>query len=418
MKNCDVLIIGGGPAGAIAGANLAQKGFSVEIIEKLDFPRFVIGESLLPLCNKILAKNNLLTLIEKQNYMVKNGAIFQRKNSNTGCVEEVIFNFKYHLDEPFNSSFQVKRESFDDVLLKGAVSFGARVSHGVEVMAYDQANNQITTKNREGKEEKYQAKFVLDTSGYGRVLPHLLDLDSPSELKVRNAIFTRIKQDIRPKGELAGFITIFIHDENQAWIWVIPFSDGTTSVGIVCDDAYFKKHKMNDEEFFDHVMTSNSQAKERFQKAQKLQSVQRIEAYSSKVKQMHGKGYALAGNATEFLDPIFSSGVTLALKSGDLVAELIAKELNSKKVDWQEEYEDEIMRGMNVFRAFVNAWYDGKLHQIFFSKNQKASYAREISMVLSGYVWNRKNIFVEQTEEKIDLLVKLINNHESKENHT
>ncbi len=404
MKNCDVLIIGGGPSGAIAGANLAQKGFSVEIIEKLDFPRFVIGESLLPNCNAILAKNNLLDRIKNQGYMLKAGAIFEDETQ-----AQEIYHFRDNIGEPHNTTFQVKREEFDHELLKGAEAFGATVTHGVEVVEYDQDKNSVTAVDREGNAMEYKAKFVLDASGYGRVLSRLLDLEIPSELKSRKAIFTRIENDIRPEGELAGYITIFIHGNNDAWIWVIPFSDGTTSVGIVCEDDYFDKMNMTPEEFWDHIIVNDINAAKRFKNAKKINPVGKIDGYSTNVKTMHGKGFALAGNATEFLDPVFSSGVTLALASGDLAADLIAKELNGEDVDWQTEYQDHMMIGVDVFREFVLAWYDGRLHKIFFSPIKQEMFTRSVSSILSGYVWNEKNIFVNNTREKMDSLIKMIN---------
>ena len=403
MKNCDVLIIGGGPAGSIAGANLAQKGFSVEIVEKVDFPRFVIGESLLPQCNEILAKNNLLEKVTQKGFILKAGAIFINE-----AKEVETYHFRENIGEPYNTSFQVKREEFDHELLLGAAEFGANVQHGVEVTAYEQEQNIVSTVDREGNKEQYQARFVLDASGYGRVLPKLLDLDIPSELKTRQAVFTRVENDIRPEGELGGYITIFIHGDNDAWIWVIPFADGITSVGVVSTEKYFEEMNMSDEDFWNHIINTNVNAKERFKNAKKVRPVGKIGGYSSNVKTMHGKGFALAGNATEFLDPVFSSGVTLALVSGDLAADLIAKELNGEKVDWQTDYEEHMMLGIDVFRDFVNTWYDGRLQKVFFSPIKKEQYTRSISSILSGYVWNKKNVFVGDSEKKLDLLIKII----------
>jgi len=403
MKECDVLIIGGGPSGSIAGANLAQKGFSVEIVEKIDFPRFVIGESLLPKCNDILSKNGLLDRVQKQGYILKAGAIFENEKE-----EQEIYHFRENIGEPHNTTFQVKREEFDHQLLKGAEEFGATVTHGIEVTDYNQDENIVSAVDKDGKVITYKAKFVLDASGYGRVLPRILDLEIPSTMKPRKAIFTRIENDIRPKGELGGYITIFIHGDNDAWIWVIPFIDGTTSVGIVCEDAYFDNMNMSPEEFWDYIISNNVNARKRFKNAKKLNPVGKIDGYSSNVKTMHGKGFALAGNATEFLDPVFSSGVTLALTSGDLAADLIAKELNGEEVDWQKEYQEYMMLGVDVFRDFVLAWYDGRLHKVFFSPLKKEMFTRSISSILSGYVWNQKNVFVGQSENKIDLLIKMI----------
>lgn len=123
---------------------------------------------------------------------------------------------------------------------------------------------------------------------------------------------------------------------------------------------------------------------------------------------MYGKGFALSGNATEFLDPVFSSGVTLALESSNKVAELIIKELKGETVDWQKDYEDYMMIGINVFREFVYAWYDGKLRKIFFNADKSEKIQQSISSILSGYVWDENNYFVKDTRQKIDALVSMI----------
>lgn len=403
MEKCDVLIIGGGPSGSVAACKLLNAGFSVTILEKLDFPRFVIGESLLPRCNQILDENDLINTIEAQNYMVKGGAIFINEEK-----KEQYIDFRNNLGQKWGTSFQVKREEFDNVLLESAKKLGADVRHGYEVTAYDNDKNQITAKDREGNIQEFEARFVLDASGYGRVLPKLMDLDIPSDLKLRNAIFTRVKGEFRRDGDAEGFIDIVIHDDNQAWLWVIPFSDGTTSFGVVCEEEYFTKTGLTKEAFFDKVISDHKYLKEKFEKAEKIAPVGIINGYSAAIKKMYGKGFALSGNATEFLDPVFSSGVTLALESSNKVAELIIKELKGETVDWQKDYEDYMMIGINVFREFVYAWYEGKLRKIFFSAQKSEKIQQSISSILSGYVWDEKNYFVKDTRQKIDALVSMI----------
>lgn len=404
MEKCDILIIGGGPSGSVAACKLIKNGFSVIILEKLDFPRFVIGESLLPRCNQILEDSGLLETIQNQKYMLKGGAIFIDEQK-----EEQVIDFRKNLGQKWGTSFQVKREEFDNVLLQSARKLGADIRHGYEVIAYDNEKNQLTAKDKEGNIKEFEAKFVLDASGYGRVLPKLLDLDIPSDLRLRNAIFTRVKGEIRREKDFEGFIDIVIHDNNQAWLWVIPFSDGTTSCGIVCEEEYFKKTGLNQEEFWDKVINEHAYLKEKFKDAKKIVPVGIISGYSAAIKKMYGKGFALSGNATEFLDPVFSSGVTLALESSNRVAELIIKELNGEKVDWQKDYEDYMMIGINVFREFVYAWYDGKLRKIFYTKNKSDIIKNSISSILSGYVWDENNYFVKDTKRKIDALAGMIN---------
>lgn len=403
MQKCDVLIIGGGPSGSVAACKLLKEGFSVTILEKLEFPRFVIGESLLPRCNQILDENGLIDIIKEQGYMLKGGAIFINENKEEECID-----FRNNLGQTWGTSFQVKREEFDNVLLQTAKHLGADVRHKYEVTDYDNENNIVTSKDENGETETFQARFVLDASGYGRVLPKLLDLDIPSDLKLRNAIFTRVKGEIRRPQDHEGFIDIVIHDDNQAWLWVIPFSDGTTSVGIVCEEEYFLKTGLSREEFLDKVLNEHEYLKEKFKDAQKIVPVGIINGYSAAIKTMHGKGFALSGNATEFLDPVFSSGVTLALESSNKVAELIIKELNGEVVNWQEDYEDYMMIGINVFREFVYAWYEGKLRKIFYYDKKADLIKKSVSSILSGYVWDKDNYFVDNTKEKINALVSMV----------
>jgi len=403
MEDCDVLVIGGGPSGSVAACKLVKEGYKVIVLEKLEFPRFVIGESLLPRCNEILDKNGLIDIIKEQNYMMKPGAIFINEDK-----KEELIDFRNNLGQKWGTSFQVKREEFDNVLLETAKKLGADVRHGYEVTDYNNDENIVTANDKNGERKIFNAKFVLDASGYGRVLPKLLDLDIPSDLKLRNAIFTRVKGEIRRPGDKEGFIDIVIHDDNQAWLWVIPFSDGTTSVGIVCEESYFEKTGLSKEDFFDKVLDDHKYLKEKFKNAEKIVPVGIINGYSAAIKTMHGKGFALSGNATEFLDPVFSSGVTLALESSDKVADLIIKELKGEKVDWQVEYEDYMMVGINVFREFVYAWYEGKLRKIFYSVQKPDQIKRSISSILSGYVWDENNYFVDNSKNKINALVSMI----------
>lgn len=402
MTNYDVVIIGGGPSGSLAACKLRKEGYSVVILERLDFPRFVIGESLLPRCNEILDKNGLIKLIQDEGYIVKGGAIFIDEEK-----QEEVIDFTNNLGQKWGTSFQVKREEFDNVLLQTAKSLGADVFHGITVTDYDNENNIIKAVDRDGKEFTYKANFVLDASGYGRVLPKILDLDIPSDLKLRNAIFTRIKGEVRREGHLEGFIDIVIHDDNKAWLWVIPFSDGTTSIGIVCEEQYFTSTGLTQEEFFDKVINDHNYLKEKLATAEKLQPVGRIEGYSAAIKKMYGKGFALSGNATEFLDPVFSSGVTLALESSDRVADLIIQELKGEEVDWEKDYEEYMMIGINVFREFVYAWYEGKLRKIFYCPKKAETIKKSVASILSGYVWDKDNYFVTDTKAKIDTLVQL-----------
>jgi flavin-dependent dehydrogenase len=265
-----------------------------------------------------------------------------------------------------------------------------------------------TAVDKDGNFLTIQAKFTLDASGYGRVFPRLLGLDKPSEFKTRSAIFTRIRGDIRPIDQTENYIYIYVHGNNDAWIWCIPFSDGITSVGVVCSEEYFNSFGLKNEVFWDEIITSTIGARERFINAVKIAPVGKIDGYSASVTSMIGKNYCMAGNATEFLDPVFSSGVTLALESGNKAAILIDKQLKGETVDWEREYVAYMMTGINVFREFVGAWYDGRLQSIFSVENKPDKIKRIISSVLGGYVWDENNIFVKNPKSAMAAVISQI----------
>jgi flavin-dependent dehydrogenase len=404
MTECDVLIIGGGPAGSIAAKKLADKGYSIVVIEKVKFPRFVIGEALLPRCNQLLEEAGMLDEVTRAGFQFKGGVAFENEKNDLKIVH-----FEQNMGQAHNSSFQVRREIFDEILLDEAKNAGAQVIMESEVTGYDENRNIVTVIHKDRCEEKYHAKKVIDASGYGRVLPRLLDLDSQSPLKLRDAIFCRVKNDIRPDDGTEGYIYVYIVGNNDAWIWNIPLNETETSVGIVCSDVYYRSFNMNEDQFWDHIIEKNSQSRQRYRNAEKINDVGFIGGYSANVTKMFGKNFVMVGNATEFLDPVFSSGVTLALESGAKVADLIMEEFQGEEVDWQREYQDYMMIGVNVFREYVEAWYDGRLQSILFSnKLTSDKMERKIISVLSGYVWDEKNMFVHSPTESVNAIYEIL----------
>jgi len=404
MKEFDVVIIGGGPAGSIAAIQFRNAGYSVQIIEKVKFPRFVIGESLLPRCNELLEDAGVLEVVQDAGFQFKGGVTFENEEG-----EEKVIHFTDNLGQKHNSSFQVRREIFDHTLLQSAEKLGANVAMESEVIAYDENENIVTVLHKNGQEEHYQAKKVIDASGYGRVLPRLLNLASDSSMASRNAIFCRVENDIRATDGTDGYINVYIVGNNDAWIWNIPLSDTVTSVGIVCSNEYFNAYDGDENAFWNHVVEHNSHAKVRYANATKINKVGMIGGYASNVKTMFGKNFVLVGNATEFLDPVFSSGVTLALESGFRAANLVIEEFEGKKVDWKVAYEDYMMIGIDVFREYVNAWYDGRLQTILFSdKLTTEKIERKVVSVLSGYVWDETNMFVHSPKGAIERIYNLL----------
>lgn len=403
MKEVDVFIIGAGPAGSIAGGKLVQEGFSVKVVDKLKMPRFVIGESLLPRCNELLENANMLQPIIDAGFQLKKGVAFENEEG-----EYCALDFSKNLGQKWGTSFQVKREIFDKLLIDEAAKKGCDVEFEIEVIAYDEDKNIVTVKDLEGNEEQYKAKKVLDASGYGRVLPRLLDLEAKPALAFRKATFARVDKDLRPEGETNGYIFAVIIGDNDGWSWNIPFSDGTSSVGIVCTQEYFDTFGMSDEEFWEHIVHTHPYMKKRYKDSKRIVDVGSLSGYSSAVKKLFGKNFILTGNASEFLDPVFSSGVTLALESGSKAAELTARELNGESIDYQVEYEDHMMVGINVFRDYVDTWYDGTLQTILFSDKKNAEITKKVVSILSGYVWDKNNSFVTSSRYALEKTYEMV----------
>ncbi len=399
----DALIIGAGPAGSTAAALLRQEGFRLLVVEKQKFPRFVIGESLLPHSMDLLREAGLLGAIEAQGFMRKFGAVFLRggQTCNFDFADQFTAGWKY--------TYQVPRADFDKALADAVAASGVPVlyQHGVTAIGFDGGGAHVTVEKPDGSSMEVRARFVLDCSGYGRVLPRLIGLEEPARFPVREALFTHITGDRRPAGREEGKIWICIHD-GGAWIWIIPFSNGKTSVGVVAEPEFFRRYPGEPAAQLRSILASDPNAAARLAGMEFAFPPHRISGYSCAVKKLFGPHFAMVGNATEFLDPVFSSGVTLALASANRAARALTRHLRGEPADWQGEYADYLMQGIDTFRAYVTAWYDGKLPEIFFAPNRNDAIMRQICSVLAGYVWDKSNPYVAQAERALPLLAKVV----------
>ncbi len=398
----DVIIIGAGPSGSVAAKLLIDRGFSVNIIEREYFPRFSIGESLLPQCTDLLNDAGLLGVVEKENYQLKDGARF--------CDGEKagIFDFKHKFTIGANATYQVKRAEFDKLLADEAQKAGANIYYGEEVQKIDfsKADVCVISQNKEGIKKEFRSQFILDASGFGRVLPRLLSLNKPSDFPVRQAMFAHVRDHISPNGFDRNKILIAVHPDNKSvWYWLIPFQDGTSSIGVVAPQLFFDQlSDMSTDEQFRHCIGAQAELKQVLSQAEIRQPVRKISGYASNVTSLYGERYALLGNAGEFLDPIFSSGVTIALKSAHLAVGVLVRQLQGSKVDWEAEFSQPLYYGINVFRAFVEAWYSGQLQQIIFSEVQPEDIKQKICAILAGYAWDGNNPYTFQTKRKLGVL--------------
>jgi flavin-dependent dehydrogenase len=399
----DVLIIGAGPAGSTAAALLQREGFRLLVVEKQQFPRFVIGESLLPHSMDLLKEAGLLEAVEKQKFIHKAGAVFLRG------TETCNFDFSDQFTAGWKYTYQVPRADFDKALADAVAASGVEIlyRHGVTAVDFTPTHATVTIEQPDGTRRPVTARFVMDCSGYGRVLPRLLNLEEPSKFPTREALFSHVSGDIRPAGREEGKIWVCLHP-GGAWLWIIPFSDGRTSVGAVAEPSFFAKYPGTPEEQLRAILSSDPNAAKRLSNTKFLFPATRISGYACSVKRLHGDRFALVGNATEFLDPVFSSGVTLALASANRAAHVLTRDLRGEQVNWQTEYADHVKQGINTFRAYVTTWYDGTPPTIFFAPNRNPAIMKQICSVLAGYVWDTANPYVAQAARALPLLAKVI----------
>lgn len=402
-RQVDVLVIGAGPAGAVASTYLNSKGIDVLVVEKAKFPRFVIGESLLPRCMDIFEEVGLLKFLEKQNYQKKKGVIFKKDG------EDSMFDFSEQFTAGRSETWQVPRAHFDKVLTDGAQELGVPILFEVGATAVKlHDNHQVTTvEDAEGNQFEITSKFIIDSSGYGRILPKLLKLDENSSLPIRTTMFTHFYDKKREEYKAESEYIVYLVNPHH-YVWNIPFANNTTSIGVVGENEIFDAKEGGVKEKLTQLLEDEPYFKKRYNSEDVVFEPKMLKGFSVGVKKLYGNGYVLTGNSTEFLDPIFSSGVTLATESAIMGAKLVEKEIKGESVNWEKEYEEPVRFGIDVFKTYVNAWYDQSLHRIFFTENHSENFRRQICSILAGYVWDMENPCVKRYKTILSTLDKIL----------
>jgi len=402
-EKVDVLVIGAGPAGTVAASIVNKAGFKVKIVEKLRFPRFVIGESLLPRCMEALTEAGFVEAVKEKGFQEKFGAKFVKN----GMICDYLFADQF--TQGWTWTWQVPRGEFDKTLADTVEKMGVPVSYETTVtdIVFNGTDSVTTVEDIHGNKTQIAAKFIVDGSGYGRVIPRLFNLDRPSNLPPRKALFAHTVDLKRSLDDEPNRITIIVHRPG-VWVWVIPFSSGITSLGFVGDPAFFSQYEGSNEEQLRTLIASEPYLSERFKDVEFVFEPKVLESWSSTTEKFYGNGFVLTGNVTEFLDPVFSSGVTLATVSSQIAAHLVIRTLNGETVDWDKEYTEQMMQGVNAFRSYVMAWYEGTLDTIFFAESQDLKIKNMICSVLAGYVWDLDNPYVKNHATALQKLARTI----------
>lgn len=399
----DIVIIGAGPAGAVAGALLVQRGWSVSVIERAEFPRFSIGESLLPQCMEFLEAADMLEAVRAAGFQFKNGAAFEWGGARTA------FDFTEKFSPGHGTTFQVQRADFDRILADEAERQGVKIfyRHSIRAAQIDAAGAHLVA-DCDGEEIHFRGRFALDASGFGRVLPRLLNLDRPSDFPARESVFTHVRDNIVDEKFDRDKILITVHPrERDIWYWLIPFCDGRASIGVVGAQQKIAAFGGDPGQILRGAIAAAPELAKTLDNAVFDTPVQRISGYASDVSSLTGPGFALLGNAGEFLDPVFSSGVTIAMKSAALAADCLHRQLSGDSVDWQREFSEPLKRGVAVFKTYVTAWYDGRFQDVIFYQTERTDIKRMICSILAGYAWDADNPFVAAAERRLNTLVEI-----------
>ncbi len=403
-----VVIIGAGPSGSVAASLLHKKGIDVRVIEKSLFPRFSIGESLLPACMEVIEQAGMSKAVAEANFQCKDGAAFRKNDVYTA------FNFEDKFSSGPGTTFQVQRGAFDKVLADAAEAQGITIDYQHELMGIDftEGSTTLDVQVLDGERYQLEAQYVLDGSGFGRVLPKMLNLEEPSSLPPRKAIFTHINDHVLDVDTELEYdrnkILISVHPSNpDVWYWLIPFSNGVSSFGVVGEPKFFESYPEDKIAALKQLATEEPGLAEILANAEYPNPAGEIGGYSANVKHLATDKYALLGNAGEFLDPVFSSGVTIAMKSAQFAVECVEKQLNGENVDWERDYAAPLMVGVNTFRTYVEGWYSGTLQDVIFYQDPNLKIKQMVCSILAGYAWDQTNPYVKESQRRLATLAEI-----------
>jgi flavin-dependent dehydrogenase len=380
----DAIVIGGGPGGSAASAYLARAGRKVLLLEKEVFPRFHIGESLLPYNRRIFDELGLNDALKAELFPKKYGAQFFVANGS----KSVKFVFANGIYTKEKETIQVERSKFDHILLKNARSKGVDAREGWTVSRFreDDDQVQIEATDSQGKSHLFTAKFLIDASGRGNMTGNQEGIRVVHPKLRKLAVFGHFRKVQLDSGREAGD-TIIIRLENK-WFWIIPVSAEKTSVGCVMDQAEFAARKEAPQEIFDSIWKSSPVLQRRLEHAELVSPMQVTSDFSYYNKRYVGKRLLRVGDAAGFMDPIFSAGVFLAMYSGRLAAEVITELLDSGRSPGPRlrRYERRLRNSMQFYWEMVHNFYTTPFLEVFFEPREKYHLASAINAALAGEI--------------------------------
>src|SRR5713101_1407407 len=379
----DVAIIGGGPAGSTAATLLAKAGRRVIVFEREKFPRFHIGESLLPFSVQTFDRLGVREKLDRT-FLPKFGGEITAACGTKG----VKFYFKDGFRSQRDRAYQVTRSDFDKLLLDHARENGAKVREQTEVTKLDFADDRvkIDIESSDGAKSTIEARYLLDCSGRQTLLGSLFNVKRTYDHLQKFSVFAHYENIDRLPGRDATLIRMVRGLDR--WFWMIPLTDARTSVGVVMDTAAFRATKLAPQAALEKFIAEQPLVSERMKNAVRVSPVYSTGDYSYRNTRLSGDRWLLAGDAAGFIDPVFSSGVFLAIMSAERAADTLDEVLRdeSKRPRLFEKYSRSVNRIMDIYLTFVTAWYrhSKEFLEVFLNPTDRMQIAAAVNAVLAG----------------------------------